>query len=63
MGAKLISTIEEYLETDEYLDNKSEFPCDIDEWADREYLSYNSVDYTSPSGDKLIIHVVYGNDY
>ena len=63
MGAKLISTIEEYLETDEYLDNKSEFPCDIDEWSDSEYLAYDSTNYTSPSGDKLVIHVVPGNDY
>ena len=63
MGAKLITTIEEFMETDDYLDNRSEFPCNIDEWADREYLAYDYSNYTSPSGDKLVIHVVYGNDY
>lgn len=63
MGAKLITTIEEFMETDDYLDNRSEFPCDIYEWSDREYLAYDSANYTSPSGDKLVIHVVYGNDY
>ena len=62
MGAKLISTIEEYLETDEYLDNKSEFPCNIEDWSDYDYLDYDSVNYTSPSGDNLVIHVVYGRD-
>lgn len=58
-----ITTIEEFMETDDYLDNRSEFPCDIDEWADNEYLSYDYSNYTSPSGDKLIIHLLYGNDY
>ena len=58
-----IVTIEDFMETDEYLDNRSEFPCNIDEWADREYLAYDYSNYTSPSGDKLVIHVVYGNDY
>ena len=55
-----IQTIEDFKETDEYLDNKSEFPCDIDEWADNEYLDYDYANYTSPSGDKIIIHVLYG---
>lgn len=58
-----IVTIEDFMETDYYLDNRSEFPCDIDEWADREYLAYDYTNYTSPSGDKLVIHVVYGSDY
>ena len=55
-----IQTIEEYKQTDDYLDNKSEFPCDIDEWANNEYLEYDSIDYTSPSGDKIVIHSLYG---
>ena len=56
----IISTIEDFMETDHYLDNKSEFPCDMNEWGDYDYLSYETSDYTSPSGDKLVIHVVYG---
>ena len=55
-----IITIEDFMETDYYCDNKDKFPCNIEEWSDYEYLSYDSVNYTSPSGDKLIIHVVYG---
>lgn len=62
IGGTKISTIEEFMETDDYLDNKSEFPCNMDEWGDYDYLSYETSDYTSPSGDKLVIHVVYGMD-
>ena len=55
-----ISTIEEFMETDDYLDNQSEFPCNINDWSDDEYSSYDYYNYTSPSGDKLVIHVKYG---
>lgn len=56
----IISTIEDFMETDYYCDNKDEFPCDMNEWGDYDYLSYETSNYTSPSGDKLVIHVVYG---
>ena len=56
----IISTIEDFMETDYYCDNKDKFPCDMDEWGNYDYLSYEISNYTSPSGDKLVIHVVYG---
>ena len=55
-----IHTIEEFKETDWYLDNISEYPCDINVWSEKEGLDYDVTDYVSPSGDKIIIHAIYG---
>jgi hypothetical protein len=57
-----IETIEEFKETDWYLDNRAEYPCDIEEWSNYDYLEYDYSTYTSPSGDNLVIHCVYGRD-
>jgi hypothetical protein len=57
-----VTTIEEFMETDYFLDNQSEFPCDLDAWSDNEYLEYEQNTYTSPSGDNLVIHVKYGQN-
>ena len=55
-----IHTIEEFKETDWYLDNISEYPCDIKVWSEKEGLDYDVTDYVSPSGDKIVIHAIYG---
>ena len=57
-----IHTIEEFKETDWYLDNESEYPCDVDEWIEKENRDYDVTNYVSPSGDKIIIHALYGWD-
>ena len=54
-----IHTIEEFKETDWYLDDRSDYPCNIEEWAE-DGLNYDVTDYVSPSGDKIIIHALYG---
>ena len=55
-----IHTIEEFKETDWYLDNTSEYPCNVEEWAEEDRLNYDVINYVSPSGDKIIIHALYG---
>jgi hypothetical protein len=55
-----ISTIEEFQETDDYLDNQSEFPKSLEDWCCDGDLSHDMYNYTSPSGDNLVIHVKYG---
>jgi hypothetical protein len=55
-----IETIEDFKETNWYLDNQDEYPCDIDRWCESDYLASDSSNYTSPSGDKLIIYTKYG---
>ena len=59
----MFQSIEEFMESDYYFDNRSEFPCNIDEWCDSDYLEIDSYDYTSPAGDKIKIIAKYGNDY
>ena len=55
-----IHTIEEFKETDWYLDNISEYPCNVEEWAEEGSLDYDVTNYVSPSGNKIIIHALYG---
>ena len=50
-----IHTIEEFKETDWYLDYRSDYPCNVEEWAE-DSLNYDFINYVSPSGDKIIIH-------
>jgi len=56
-------TFEEFLESDYFEDNQSEFPMTLDELFDYEHGSDHAMEfYTSPSGDNLIIHAFYGYD-
>ncbi len=55
-------TFEEFLESDYISSIKSDLPMTLDELVDYEndYSDHEVDFYTSPSGDKLIIHAFYG---
>ena len=56
----LKENIEDYAENCE---DRDELPCSLDDWTYDIYLTIDSNNYTSPSGDKLKIICKYGNNY
>ena len=57
----LIMTKEEY---DKW--EKKEIEIDnytYEEWYESDYAEYDETNYTTPSGDKIIVLCMYGSDY
>jgi hypothetical protein len=63
LGKEPYESVEQFLESDHFEDNRSDFPMTLDDLFDYNDGSNHDMEfYTSPSGDNLIIHAFYGYD-
>jgi sucrose-6-phosphate hydrolase SacC (GH32 family) len=60
---EIIPDLSEEENIDMYLsecDDRYGLPISLDQWCESDYLESSSENYTSPSGDKLVIYAKYG---